>query len=638
MTDPEKTPVARDPGDVSKQSHDQGGATKNTEKITNVGDLWDQIGFHKPMAGFWFNLSYTLIAIVASSVLMGYLMSFFYPYPESFGYRDVAFSLFGYLFMLFDIATGAVMSRFLPEVNIKDPEKMLKFIQYFIWYQMESGLIQTTLVSLYALFFASTSSLAYLVWIMLIASTTQFPGFLGVFTNVLDALQQHHKAQTSRFLAGTVVSRIIEIGFVVVGRMYGAAHPEISEILAISIGAAIGGYVSQFTAMIISAYFFAGIMKSYGIKPRDCFRRDFTFKDVKPALIYAIKTSIPGIIGGALNQMNLLLWIGFFPQYTTVLIFASIGGSIADVMDWFGVPSITPLVSESYMNEKKQLTQYYMGQISRFNALLQGFFVPLIILLASVMTQAWKALGMINYLPGVVFILPRMIKLVINKYNGIPGQVLYGANKPNIQVVLGLAGSFTNSGILIVYLVLLRLPVVLGISGMAWVMELGWLPFDITFAAIAYIYIHKTMVKIKFPVAQIAIGIVLPSGITLAAMLVVKVLVFDTLYVMGGFFLALLPSIGCLAALLFFMYFPLTAALGGWDNTNLEEFRKVAYMSGPSKFIVIPIYKIVNNICKRSKWHGRFAMPVENVIREAEELLVLKRTNRDAFKERLKRR
>ncbi|MBN2151022.1 MAG: hypothetical protein JW839_06240, partial [Candidatus Lokiarchaeota archaeon] len=239
-----------------------------------------------------------------------------------------------------------------------------------------------------------------------------------------------------------------------------------------------------------------------------------------------------------------------------------------------------------------------------------------------------------NYLPGIAFIIPRMIKLVLTKYNGIPGQVLYGADRPNIQVVLGLVGSFTNTGMLFVYVVWLQLPIVLGISGMAWIMELGWMPFDLALSTLAYAYIHKKLVKVKFPVAQIAVGIVIPSGLTLAVLVIGKLLVYDALYNIGGFFLAALPSIGMIAVLLFFMYFPLTGALGGWDRTNLAEFKKVSRMSGPSKWIVIPVYKILEATCKRSKLHGRFAMPVEGVIKEAEELLVLKTTNREAFKQR----
>ncbi|MEX2680499.1 MAG: hypothetical protein Q6373_002790, partial [Candidatus Sigynarchaeota archaeon] len=159
---------------------------KDDIQSKTTADLWDQIGFHKPMAGFWFNITYTIIAIAASAVLMGYLMSTFYPYPESMGYRDIAFNLFGFLFLLFDVATGAVMSRFIPEVNIRDPEKLLHYIQYFIFYQMTSGLIQTTLVSIYALYFVPSSTLAYVTWLMLICSKTQYPCFLSSFSNVLD--------------------------------------------------------------------------------------------------------------------------------------------------------------------------------------------------------------------------------------------------------------------------------------------------------------------------------------------------------------------------------------------------------------------------------------------------------------------
>ncbi len=600
-----------------------------------TSQLWDQIGFHKPMAGFWFNVVYTIIAIAVSALLMGVFMSYFYPYPESLGYRDITNSLFGFMFFLFDIATGAVMARFIPEVNIRDPKKMLRLIQYFIWYQMMSGILQTTLVSVYGLFIAPHSGLAYVSWIFLIVSTTQFPGFLGCFANVLDALQQHHKAQTSRFFAGTIVQRVMEIGFILIGRYYGATHPEVGEILGITIGSAIGLYVAQFTGMLISAWFFSGVMKSYGIRPRDCFRREFTWADVKPAVIYAVKTSIPGIIGGALGYINLMLWLTFLPQYASIIIFQAIGGSIAETMDWFGVPSITPLVSESFMNGKKNLTQYYIGQLARFNALLHGFFVPLIVILAWVMPEIWVTIGMVNYLPGIAFILPRMIKLVTNKYNGIPGQILYGADRPNIQVVIGLSQSGVNTLVLVLYLIILKLPSALGIAGMAWIMELGWLPTDVVFVSVAWYYIHTRLVKLRFPVKQIALGIVLPSGLTMLVLIFVKLLVYDTLNAAGGFFVAVFPSIGLIAFLLFFMYFPLTGALGGFDDTNLEEFRKVARMSGPSKFIVMPVYKVVAASCKRSKLHGKYQMPVEGVIREAEELFTMKVAKRDELKKEL---
>ena len=274
------------------------------EKNTSV--LWDEIGFHKPMAGFWYNIIYTIIGILISAVVMGKLMSFFYPFPESWGYKDIAFGMFALMFSLFDIGTGSVMSRFIPEANINNPEKMLHYIQYFVWYQMITGLFQTTIVSVYAIFFVPETHLAYTVWIMLIASTTQYPGFLGVFRGVLDSLQQFHKTQTLNFLTSTIFQRITEMGFVYLGKLYGEAHPEVGVILGIAIGAAIGMYVDDFGAMLLSSYFFSKVMKDYGIKSSHCFRIDFTWKEIKPVFMFALKTGLPGILTGTLSLIELM--------------------------------------------------------------------------------------------------------------------------------------------------------------------------------------------------------------------------------------------------------------------------------------------------------------------------------------------
>jgi hypothetical protein len=594
--------------------------------------LWDEIGFHKPMAGFWFSLTYTLIGILISATLMGYFMQYFYPYPESWGYRDIAYGLFGFLFTLFDVATGAVMGRFLPEANIQNPAKMMRYIQYFIWYQMISGLIQTTVVSVYAIFFATRSGLAYLVWIMLICSTTQYPGFLGVFANVLDSLQQYHKAQTSRFIGGTIVQRVIEIVFILSGRYWGESNPQIGAIMGIAIGSAIGLYAAQFTAMIISGIFFKNIMKTYGIKLGDCFKIEFTWEDVKPPLIYAFKTGLPSILGGALQQLNLYVWIFFMPQYTTILILSYIGGSISDIINWFGTPSITALVSESYMNNKKQLTQYYIGQLFRFNAMLQGFFAPLLITVYFVIPHAWVFMGMIYYYAATVFILPRLLKIIIIKYMEIPGQVIYGGNRPNYGMIMGTIQSVLFSILVFLYVAVWKIPTYGGLTATALVMEWGGLPLDLTFGLIAYIYVHKTMVKVKLPLGQIFFGFVVPSLITLFFCMIIKFYVFDPIFYASGFVQALIPAVILLFLTLLFCYFPLTALLGGWDETNLEEFRKTAYMSGPSKIFVIPIYKIISWVCSKSPLHGRFQMPVSGVLQEANELLNIKVNNRENFK------
>lgn len=611
-------------------------AADDSVTIKSTGDLWDEIGFHKPIAGFWYKIIYQFIGIGVSAVVMGYLINYFYPYPESFGYKDVVVNLFNLMFLLFDVGTASVMGRFIPEANIKNPEKMLHYIQYFIWYQMMTGLVQVTVITIYSLFFATQTALAYLVWLMLLRSTIQYPGFLAVFQNVLGALQQFDKREIIYFLNGAVIQRLTELAFVWMGRMYGMANPEVGEILGIAIGASIGLYIDDFGTMFIAAYFFSGAVEKYGIKPKHCFRRDFTWDEIKPVLIFSLKTQIPSVINSSIDFIMLQMWLTLVPQYTTIVPLAYIGGSIANTINWFNTPDITPLVSEAYMNDKKQLVQYYIGQVYRFVVLVQGLFIPLIITLEAIMDVVWFEFGMIAYLPGIVFIIPRLVRLCTEHYLKYPGQVLNGADKPELPIITSVLGKVISLGILWVLLAEVDVSTNFGLIGIAWTMEYFWLPVSIVLTLILVYYLNKKIVEIKIPWKQIFIGFAIPSLIALGLLQIIAYGVFFPIYRLWGLFPAIAIGILLIAMVLLFVYFPLTGYLGGWDETNLKEFKKVTKMSGPSKIIVIPLYNLIEKVCKKSKLHDKFKMPVEGVVKEANELLELKVNNREKLREKLR--
>ena len=58
-----------------------------------------------------------------------------------------------------------------------------------------------------------------------------------------------------------------------------------------------------------------------------------------------------------------------------------------------------------------------------------------------------------------------------------------------------------------------------------------------------------------------------------------------------------------------FIYTPLYAALGGFDNYGMELFEKSANISGPSKFITKPMLWFIKKTAKRSRLHNRFPLP-----------------------------
>jgi len=598
-------------------------------------ELWDQIGFHKLLAGFWYNITYTLIGILLSATLMGALMNMFYPFPESLGYKQMVWQTFSVVFLAFDLGTGMVMDRYIAKENITNPRKMMKYIQYFIWYQAITGLIQITAISIYALYFVPDSNKAYAVYLMLICGSTQYPGFLGVFRNVLDSLQHYNKTQLLNFLTGTLFQRLTEIGFVYLGKLYGQAHPEVGEILGVSIGGMIGLYVDDFFAMLVSAKFFAGVMEDYGIRPIDCLRVDFTWEEVKEPFLYGIKTGIPGLINSTLGFINFTLWVNYLPQYTTYATLAAIGTSIPNVMTWFGTPRISALLSESYQNDKKDLTRYYIGQYVRFHAEIQGFFVPLLLIVSTVLPIAWNVMGMVNYLPAIIFVVPGLVLRIVTPYLGIPNQLQYAIGKPNFAIITSLLNNIMNTIFLLGTIVWWNIPEK-NVGAIPWLYVCYTLPFGVLFSALNYWFVNKKILTLKIPFKQIFFGFVIPAFLTYGATYLGKILIFDNLFPKFGFYVAAIVSVAIFLVAILGVFFPFSALFGGWDDENLAEFEKAAYMAGPSKMFAIPVFKLVNWACKKSKYHNKFAPDMETIERQARELLMIKLANREEFQEEKK--
>ena len=224
-------PIKQDPvEDIDAMKKSAAEIEVEKRKDMKSGELWNAIGFHKPLAGFYYNLSFSLFNLVLSIIISGVIINIFYPYPESNGYRGVTGGIFGLFFTIMDLGTHMTMDRFIADAHIKNPKKMLQYIQYFIYYQWFTGLFQTTVVSLYALFIVPSTSLSYGVWLMLIVGTYQWPGFLGVFGGVLGSLQQYHRTAILGFITGEVFQRITELSFVLLGRIWGMNDPAIGEI------------------------------------------------------------------------------------------------------------------------------------------------------------------------------------------------------------------------------------------------------------------------------------------------------------------------------------------------------------------------------------------------------------------------
>nr|MDO8109504.1 hypothetical protein [Candidatus Sigynarchaeota archaeon] len=597
------------------------------DSTKSVNELWDKIGFHRPLAGFYYNLIFSLISMIIGLFISGVIVNIFYPYPESNGYRNVTGGIFGLFFTVMDLGTHMTMDRFIAEARIKNPQKMLHYIQYFIWYQCWTGLMQTTVVSIYAIFIVPQTTLSYGIWLMLIVATYQYPGYLGVFGGVLGSLQQYNRTAILGFICGEGFQRLTELTFVFLGRIWGMNTPAIGEIMGIAIGACIGVYIDDFFAMWLSAWFFTKAMIKDGIRARDCFRVGFDWAMIKECVTFGIKTGAWSLIGVFTGQVILWINIIFIPQYATFSSLCGLASGISGFVNWGGVSAPTPLIAEAFLNGKKKLTQYYFAQSLRYIVIFQMLFLPSILTVYLVLNKFFVAFNMVNYLPALPFFFSTLIRNFQQPYTSFADSIQLGTNHPTFLMWLRGSEEMLKIFFNLLWIVWLQLPAKYGLAALVWIIPCGEYPAIMYKTILSYLFTHRKVVKIKVAWWQTMAAPVMSGMIMFGALLAMLFFIFNPIDAALGFYPAIGIALGVLLLLLLFGYLPLTALLGAWDTNSLRDFKNAARMSGPSKWFVWPMYVLTEKVCKKSPMFNKYALEADEAIAEARELLTLKEAN-----------
>jgi hypothetical protein len=150
---------------------------------------------------------------------------------------------------------------------------------------------------------------------------------------------------------------------------------------------------------------------------------------------------------------------------------------------------------------------------------------------------------------------------------------------------------------------------------------------------IRWVYIHRHIAPVKFGefgwqafLAPLGPSLIIGGVATLWRLLVFPPFVagleplvgFMAATLIAGMVSILFAFVGCLM----FMFFPLYTAFGGWDSNSLGIFGEAVKISGPSRFLFMPIDKLSRWLGLRSPLHDRFPIAYEQAHREAVELMM----------------
>lgn len=629
MTDPAGTPPASVDAEIDALEQ---ASLEGMDEIIATGGKWEDIGFHRPLGNFFYGVSLGVITSILGLALLSFITGLLYPFPEIQGYNNIAGGLFALIYQAFDTGTAFGIERFIAEWRVKDPARMVKYCQFYIWYQMMTGVVQITIVSVFTLQVIRFQDLAYLTWLFLIICQKQWPGMLGIFRSVLNGLQLYNKTQILGLISGTFFQNLTNIVFILLGRWIGANDPAVGELVGMAIGACIGVYVDDFFAMWLSAYYFNKAMKPFGYTAIDCFRVEFDREIVKQCMWFGFQVSVVPLVSTAISTSVLLMMIDSIPSFATYRALLSWIGGITGFIDQ-GNFALVPSIAESFMNGKEKLAQFYIANSLRWNGFL-GMMLSFVLIAAMPMV-----LDVILGLPGLeyyslsfVFFVPSLLHRMILPFIAYPDSILVGVLRINFYTFSRVLEEFIYIAENWFFMYVVRIQDQFGLAGIVWLLAMERFIGRIIKMVMMWVYIHRKVFKVKFYFYQMLICPTICGAPILVFGWLWKPLVFDPMIPLFGFLgeyaiigPAAITILVAIIALPLLVFLPLTGLLGGWDTFGLMTFKKAIKISGPSKPFANMLYKSVMAGVRRSKLHNKYRIPWEVPMREIKELMIMKR-------------
>lgn len=563
-------------------------------------NAWTQIGFHRPLGGFWFNYVLVLVAGVFAILFVVWLMpNVILPFPEAIGFQDLVKNFFALYFMLADVGVGRAVTRFIAEENVKNPQKSVQYLQFFVWFQMISGLVQVTLIAWLTLAWAPTTNIAYTMWFFLLYSTIQYPGMLGVFHGALDGFQQFHRSNTLTFLQATVLENSTRVACILLGRALGAQNPAIGELMGATLGSIVGAYLDDFIAAAVGAAWLRPILRE--INPRwgitKIFRVDFDRQLAKRCLWFGFRAILPSSLHQVSQLVMTMLLITYMPNYGTIWGLYSLAEMVTSVAGAFRF-KMSATISEAANNDKWRLVENYTTRAFKWLGITYAFMVTLL----------FAAAPLLGIIAGEQFALaaPMIQFLVVGRIceglGGLCANAFIGCDKPHYYLVINTCEIVAR----LTLLYLLLVPFQAGWYALVLSRIAGWVA-----RFVVGILLLRTLYTLRVNYWQTVVAPLLASGVMYAGLWVLANLVLPAFGALVGMVAAAIVL--TLFALLFFpllVFFPLYALFGGWDDESLRLFDVATEMSGPSKPFVAFVNKISRRLARVSPLTNRF--PIDN--------------------------
>jgi hypothetical protein len=591
---------------------------------------WEMIGFHRPLGDQMWEFALELLSMVTGILTIGFFTALLYPFPEIRGYESLSGSVFAVANRLFDIGVGYGISRFIAEYRVKDLEKMLMYVRFYVWYQIFSGALQITIISIIIFKLTIETEFAYLTWLILFGLSKQWPGMLSVFNTVIGGLQHYDKTNILGFLQGQVFQELTRIIFILIGRWYGETHPEMGLILGMAIGYAIGSYIDDILIMIFAGKILSNILKPMGFELRDVISLRIDNDVVRQSLFYRFQASMYPIVDSTTRQIIFFWYVDAIPGLATWEALSGAAAGIAGVVGTFGSFSLTSSIAESYSNGKKELAEWYVTTNIKWRYFFTtAFVVGVISALPYIEIFINMEDSLAYYQSAMIFFFPHLVVKFLDPFKQLPDYIFHGAMYITQFNILRIVEEVIE--VFFVWLWLFPLNVQeMGTFGIIFLVGLKTRVSVFVKTVMAYIYIQRKIMKIRVAwYSSIIIPFIAASPIFIFSQVWLNTAFYPILNSLGLYVAIILTLVMLIFVCVLFVYMPLTGVLGWWSDYELFIFRKAVALSGPSKPIFKTCYRTIEVGIKYGKkfgTHGKHSIDHELPHKQIRELLELKRS------------
>jgi O-antigen/teichoic acid export membrane protein len=351
-----------------------------------VQELWKKTGFHRPLAGFWWNYSILLVLALPGILVIGIVLpNYILPFPEALGFSNVVTTLLGPLYLFADFGIKEAVSRFISQYSETNPKKAIDYMSFYFYYQMWTGLVQVSIVSWLAINTLPYTDISYAGWMFLVYILIQWPGTPGLFLSALGGFQQFAKQNVLVVIQNVVFQTLTQVLFIYLGRYVGSITPTVGELMGATMGFIVGSYVDDFIAMVVGGYMFSKVIKPFGMRLREVLVIRFDKKLVKEVLVYGGKVLPSGLSYVGVNAAITFMLVAWFKSYSTYVGLYSLASGLIGAL---GVSfSISEPISQAYNNGKKELSLFYIrSQLQWWGVISIGVLMaPLLFLIPGVL-------------------------------------------------------------------------------------------------------------------------------------------------------------------------------------------------------------------------------------------------------------